>query len=133
MGIDDLTMANLAACLDDDPAAVGLRLIVLHGSRARGDDGPHSDWDLAVQGDSAPDLLLLAATLASALGTDRVDVVDLARASALLRYRAARDGVVLLERPAGAFEQFQLAATLFWCDAGEVIRRAQADVLAAAG
>ena len=68
-----------------------------------------------------------------AVGTDAVDLADLTTASALLRFRAARDGVALLERPPGAFLQFRLEAVRFWCDAGPVIRTAQADVLAALG
>jgi hypothetical protein len=79
------------------------------------------------------DIAGLAAELTAALGTDAVDLVDLDRASALLRFRAARDGLPLLERPAGSFERFQLEAVRFWCDAGPVIRAAQDDVLAALG
>jgi uncharacterized protein YutE (UPF0331/DUF86 family) len=103
---------------------------VLHGSRARGEARPNADWDVGVVAEGLPDLPLLTAELAAILGTDAVDVVDLRTASALLRFRAARDGVVLLERPAGAFEDCQLEAARFWCDAGPVIRAAQEDVLA---
>jgi hypothetical protein len=67
------------------------------------------------------------------LGTDAVDLVDLAATSALLRFRAARDGAVLLERRDGAFLDFHLEAVRYWCDAGPVIRAAQADVLASLG
>jgi hypothetical protein len=59
-----------------------------------------------------------------------VDLVDLAGAGALLRFRAARDGVLVLERRHDAFLDFRLDAVRFWCDAGPVIRAAQADVLA---
>jgi len=65
--------------------------------------------------------------------TRRSCAVDLRRASALLRYRAARDGIPLLERPPGEFQRFQLQAVQFWCDAETVIRRAHDDVLAALG
>jgi hypothetical protein len=51
----------------------------------------------------------------------------------LLRYRTARDGVVLAEQREGAFREFQLEAVQFWCDVGPVIRAAQDDVLAALG
>jgi predicted nucleotidyltransferase len=113
-----VTPDDLAARLRDSPA--GVRLVVLHGSRARGDDGPTADWDIAVLTDGTPDLGALTAHLTRLLGTDSVDVVDLERASALLRYRAARDGIPLLERPTGAFEEFQLESVRFWCDAGPV-------------
>lgn len=76
------------------------------------------------------DLALLGARLAELTGTDAVDVVDLDRTSALLRYRVARDGIALLERRTDAFLAFRLVATQFWCDAGPVIRAAQEQVLA---
>ena len=111
----------------------GVRLLVLHGSRGRGDAGPRSDWDFAYLADQQLDPTELLAKLTVAVGTAAVDLVDLSTASALLRFRAARDGVALLERPPGAFLRFRLEAVRFWCDAGPVIRAAQADVLAALG
>ena len=65
--------------------------------------------------------------------SNHVDLADLATTSALLRFRAARDGVPLVERPSGTFRRFQLEAVRFWCDAGPVIRAAHADVLASLG
>lgn len=114
------------------PMFAGVRLLVLHGSRARGTEYASSDWDLGVLTDGNADLATLAADLVAILGTDRVDLVDLDQASALLRYRAARDGVVLLDRD-DEFRHFQFEAVRFWCDAGPVIRCAQDDVLAALG
>ena len=111
----------------------GLRLLVLHGSRTRSDAGPRSDWGFGYLAGDPLDPTELLARLTVAVGTDAVDLVDLSGASALLRFRAARDGVALLERPAGTFAEFQLEAVRFWCDAGPVIRAAQADVLAALG
>ncbi|MGH3980564.1 MAG: type VII toxin-antitoxin system MntA family adenylyltransferase antitoxin [Pseudonocardiaceae bacterium] len=132
---EDLSLADKIL----DPASrssvdlPGMRLLVLHGSRARGDAGPQSDWDFGYLAGEPLDPTGLLARLTMAVGTDAVDLVDLSGASALLRFRAARDGVVLLERPAGAFAEFQLEAVRFWCDAGPVIRAAQVDVLAALG
>lgn len=128
-----VTLAELRERLSMDPAAAALRLAVLHGSRARGDATERSDWDIGVLADDPPDLAALSATLTEILSTDDVDVVDLRRASALLRYRVARDGIALLERPSGEFERFQLEAVQFWCDAETVIRKAYDDVLAALG
>jgi predicted nucleotidyltransferase len=126
---------ELAGRLRDRPEADGVRLLVLHGSQARGDHHPGSDWDFGVlaHADTDVDLVDMVAALAEILGTDSVDVVDLRHASALLRYRAARDGVPVLERPAGEFLRFQLEAVQFWCDAGPVIRAAQQAVLTALG
>jgi predicted nucleotidyltransferase len=122
---------DLAAALAEHPVAAGLDLLVLHGSRARSDAGPSSDWDLGYLGDADP--AALTAAVSQLVGTDGVDVVDLARASALLRFRAARDGVALIERSPEAFLRFRLEAVRFWCDAGPVIRAAQDDVLASLG
>ncbi|MBW0114712.1 type VII toxin-antitoxin system MntA family adenylyltransferase antitoxin [Pseudonocardia abyssalis] len=120
----------IAALLPRHP---GLRLVVLHGSRARGDHGPAADWDIGVLTDGRVDLGALTADLTAVLGTDAVDVVDLDRTSALLRYRAARDGIALLESRPDAFLEFRLEATRYWCDAGPVIRAAQESVLADLG
>lgn len=128
-----MTPESLAIWLDGNPAATGVRLLVLHGSRARGDHRPGSDWDFGALMDAAADHLALSAALAEALGTDAVDLADLRRSSALLRYRAARDGIPVLESPSCEFLRFQLEAVQFWCDAGPTIRAAQAEVLAALG
>jgi predicted nucleotidyltransferase len=126
---------EIAAALLGRPALVGVELLVLHGSRARGDAGPSSDWDVGYL--PAPgaevDPAGLLDVLASTLRTDAVDLVDLRRASALLRFRAARDGVALIETRSEAFLDFRLDAVRFWCDAEPVIRAAQAQVLASLG
>ncbi|WP_018331154.1 type VII toxin-antitoxin system MntA family adenylyltransferase antitoxin [Actinomycetospora chiangmaiensis] len=126
---------EIAAALRGRAALVGVELLVLHGSRARGDAGPTSDWDVGYQ--SAPgtdvDPAALLDVLSSTLVTDAVDLVDLRRASALLRFRAARDGVALVEARPEVFLDFRLEAVRFWCDAEPVIRAAQAEVLASLG
>jgi predicted nucleotidyltransferase len=127
-----VTPDALRQCLRSLADTPGLRLLVLHGSRGRGDGGPQSDWDFGYLGDPELDPAALMLRLTDILGTDAVDLADLDRASALLRFRAARDGRLLAERE-GEFERFQLAAVHFWCDAGPVIRAAYDDVLAGLG
>lgn len=100
----------------------GLVLLVLHGSRARGDAHRDSDWDFAYLGDADFDPAALVARLVAAVGSERVDLADLGRSSGLLRYRCARDGVIVHEREPGAFERFQLRAVAFWLDMAPVIR-----------
>lgn len=107
----------------------GLELLVLHGSRARGDARDDSDWDFAYAAAPELDVSLLYADLALALKTDRVDLVDLATAGGLIRYRVARDGIVLLESKPGAFDRFWFAAVSFWCDAAPVLRAGYKSVL----
>jgi hypothetical protein len=119
--------------LRDEPSAAGVSLAARHGSRARGDGAPDADRDIGILEDGSTDIDVLLSHLTGALGTDAVDLVDMERASALLRFRAARDGVPLLQRPSGSFMRFQIEAAQFWCDAGPVILAAQDDVLDALG
>lgn len=106
----------------------GLQLLVLHGSRARGDHHEASDWDLAHLGD--PDPLGLLADVTVALGTDAVDVADLDRASGLLRFRVASNGVLVHEATPGVWDTFRLEAAVHWYDVEPVVRAAHADLLA---
>lgn len=102
-------------------AVPGLKLLVLHGSRARGTSHDLSDWDFAYLGDAALDPDGLLATLNESLGTDAVDLADLAEGSALLRFRVARDGIVVHEATPGTFDTFRLDAIHTWCDMEPVL------------
>jgi predicted nucleotidyltransferase len=110
-------------------ASSGLRLLVLHGSRARGDAHALSDWDFAYEADAGFDVDGLLAGLSERLDADRVDLVDLDRAGALLRYRVARDGVLIFEREAGRFSRFRLQAIDTWCDLAPILEPAYARAL----
>ena len=107
----------------------GLELLVLFGSRGRGDAQPDSDWDFAFIGSKALDVGKLHADLAAALGTDRLDLVDLDRAGGLLRYRVARDGEPIYEARPRLFERFWLDAVSFWLDAQHVLLPAYQEIL----
>jgi predicted nucleotidyltransferase len=107
----------------------GLRLLLLHGSRARGDAGAHSDWDFAYRADTAFDELELRAALVRALGTDDLDLLDLDRAGGLVRYRAARDGKLVIARAPKEYERFALSAVRFWLDAQHAVRAGYEKVL----
>jgi predicted nucleotidyltransferase len=88
-----------------------LRLLIVFGSRARGTAQEHSsDWDLAFLADDALDPDVLLADLVTALRSERVDLVDLARAGGQLRFRVARDGQVVHARTVGEFHRFWLDA-----------------------
>jgi predicted nucleotidyltransferase len=100
----------------------GLTLLVLFGSRARGDAAAHADWDFGFLADSSADPLAVMAALAETVGSERLDLVDLLRASGLLRYRAARDGVLVYEARPGIFDRFRFEAARFWYDAEPVLR-----------
>lgn len=111
----------------------GLRLLVLFGSRARGDVHAWSDWDLGYLADRDFDPLALLADLGGTLATDRIDLVDLARAGAQLRFRAAAEGRLIYAADAVAFPRFWLEAVRFWCDAGPVIEAGYHGVLVGLG
>jgi predicted nucleotidyltransferase len=106
-----------------------LDLLLLFGSRARGDVNPQSDWDCGYLAgpDFDPDEFL--GRLVSLLGTDRIDLVDLRRTNGLLRYRAAAEGRPLFAVRPGVFEDFWLEAISFWCDMGPILRQGYEEIL----
>jgi threonyl-tRNA synthetase len=110
--------------------AADLELLLLFGSRAREDSHDRSDWDLAYLASESFDPSDLLTRAVEILGTDRVDLVDLRRASGLLRYRAARDGQLLFEAKPGLDDAFRLEATRFWCEVEPLLQRGYDDVLA---
>jgi predicted nucleotidyltransferase len=128
-------MSNRALTVVADTAAKapGLDLLVLFGSRARGDVHARSDWDLGYLASAEFDPDALLASLVTATGSDKVDLVDLTRAGGLLRYRAARDGQVVFERAPQIFARFWLEVVDFWCDASPMIRRGYDRVLGELG
>jgi predicted nucleotidyltransferase len=124
---------TLKAMADVAAAARGLRLLVLFGSRARGDAHAASDWDLGFVGSAAFDPDELLAALVKTLGTDHVDLVDLSRGGAQLRFRAARDGQMVFEDESGQFGKFWLDAVSFWCDVQPILQVGYERVLADLG
>jgi len=95
---------RLAQALKDDRS---VRLAWLHGSRARGTARPESDIDVAVLLDDdhaanptaiKDSIWRLAGALGREVPSDRLDLVLLNDAPALLRHRVVRDGVLLFAR-----------------------------------
>lgn len=84
-----------------------VRLAYIFGSVAAG--GAADDVDLAVlmREGSALDLF---GDVVRAVGTDRIDLIDLGQAPPLLRFRVVKDGVVLFRESAEAENEFELAA-----------------------
>jgi len=124
------TTEDVAALASGTP---GLRLLLLFGSRARGDASPASDWDLGYRAGRGFDPDELLSRLVARLNTERVDLVDLDRANGLLRYRAAAEGKTLHEAVPGEFERFWFDALSFWCDAEPILRAGYEGVLARLG
>lgn len=95
---------RLAGALRDDST---VRLAWLHGSRARGTARRESDIDVAVLLDDEraatpsavkDSIWRLAGSLGREVPSDRLDLVLLNDAPALLRHRVIRDGVLLFAR-----------------------------------
>jgi len=108
----------------------GLEMLMLFGSRARGDAHPQSDWDIGYLATDAVDVDAWLGTLGERVGSGRVDLADLRRSSGLLRYHVARDGRLIYEARPGLGERFCLEAAQFWCDAAPALQRGYDEVLA---
>jgi len=101
-----------------------LELVVLFGSTVKGRRRVGSDVDVAVRCTGLADLDVLHRLLAPALGSDRLDLVDLRHASPILAMEVARSGRLLYESRPGTFRQFQSLTSRRYCDT-EKLRRAQ--------
>jgi len=105
-----------------------LKMLVLFGSRARGDTHVKSDWDFAALydeemrkkcvGDSGfgwwevPDKL----GKIFLINSDNIDVAELNKCSPLLGFQVARDGQLLYEQNSGDFIKFQMKAWKIYAD-----------------
>jgi predicted nucleotidyltransferase len=93
----------------------GIQLALLFGSRARGEERPDSDADVAILGNDLDgndlDLLGLAADLSAAAGRE-VDVVALAHASYPMMRALLRDAIVVYEGHPGAAADWRTRAIL---------------------
>lgn len=96
-----------------------LKLLVLFGSRARGDNFPSSDWDFALLFDEELrqqyepgggwNCYRSWSVLQQILGLDddEIDWIDLKNASDVLAHTIAFEGKVIYEKTAGEFEAFR--------------------------
>ncbi|HEV8397059.1 MAG TPA: nucleotidyltransferase domain-containing protein [Vicinamibacterales bacterium] len=107
----------------------GLEVLLVFGSRGRGDAHAGSDWDLGYIASADFDAAALLSGIVEIVGSDRVDLVNLSAGSGLLRHRAARDGHLLFEASPRLAEQFRLDASQFWCDAAPVLSRGYDELL----
>lgn len=111
----------------------GLRLLVLHGSRAAGTANRTSDWDFAYLGEANLDEFALRAALGAAVRCDDIDLVNLSRAGGMLSYLVAKQGVLLHEKEAGLHETFCCRAAAFWFDVAAIVRSEHQAILADLG
>ena len=107
----------------------GLSLVLLFGSAARAQVHRRSDIDLAFLYDRPVDALALTNRVIRLLEFDNVDVVDLRRASPLLKYSSVKGGTVLYEKGPGVFASFYSLAFRMYADSKK-LRDARAQSIA---
>ncbi len=100
-------------------------LAYLFGSLGRGEEG--NDIDLAILVRDAPAFRLREAVV-ECLGTERVDLVDLQRASPVLRFEIIRTGRPIYIADENFQERFELATLHLYRDT-QPLRRQQSSYL----
>ncbi len=113
--------------LQDICERYGLELVVIFGSRARGRATETSDCDVGVLRKEgivpAGDFLQLAYQLSRALNLGNVDLVDLGRASPLLKYEVSRWGKPVYQAEPSVFVRFRVLAWKLYQDDRYDLRR----------
>ena len=84
----------------------GVLLAYLFGSLSRGQAGHDIDLGILTRGEPA---FRLRGAITECLGTERVDLVDLRRASPMLRFEILRTGQLLYAADQALGERFELA------------------------
>ncbi|NMG61031.1 nucleotidyltransferase domain-containing protein [Geitlerinema sp. P-1104] len=115
-----------------------LKMLILFGSRARGDTHSNSDWDFAVLYDEElrrqtvegfgwfRDIGIIGDCLN--LNSDNIDVVEIERCSELMAHHIARDGKLIYEQESGLFEEFKKKNILSQETIDDIIRESRAQV-----
>jgi uncharacterized protein len=112
-----------------------LKMLVLFGSRSRGDTHAKSDWDFAALYDeelrekSCKDRGFAWFEVSGVLGqvfsvnSDEIDVVELNRCSNLIAHFVARDGKLLYEKEPGEFDNFKQTHLMSTAEMQEIERQ----------
>lgn len=115
-----------------------LNLLILFGSRARGEHRLDSDWDLAISHDEtnrqtgikeiSNDYLTSLSILSDLfeINRDLIDLIELDRCSPLMKYQVARDGKLIYEKNTGDFLKFRVRAWKEYADTAK-FRKIQKD------
>jgi len=96
-----------------------LEMLIIFGSRARGNTHVNSDWDFAILYNQQQQIenrylsLEVYGILSDVLRlSGEIDVINLSSCSPLIAHAVARDGKVLYEKTSGLFDSFQSKALL---------------------
>ncbi len=111
-----VTMKEIAERLATIFKDEGLQLVLLFGSLPSGKAHKQSDIDLAFLFDRPANVLELTNRVIRLLHTDNIDVVDLRRASSLLKFSIAKTAKVLYEKSPGTFNEFCSLAFRMYVD-----------------
>jgi len=90
-----------------------LKMLILFGSRARGNPHSNSDWDFAFLCDSDPENVLFHTEIYGILADlfrindDKIDAINLAKCPPLIAHAIAQDGKLLYERDSDLFKVFK--------------------------
>jgi predicted nucleotidyltransferase len=126
-GMAALTTLDVPALAQVCAGHVGVRLVALFGSVARGGARVDSDLDVAVLGGEFWDQLGLGNALATLLGREP-HVVDVSAVSDWLRFQVARDGVLVYEASPGSWTEFKARAMVLYWDLAPTIALCAAGV-----
>ena len=109
-----------------------IELVYLFGSRGTGEEGPISDYDIAVlysKTCAAEETYKLTHSLAKLLMTDRVDLVVLNRAPIELRYSVIATGTVVYEADVHRRVEFEANTLSRYGDFLPILRRQRDEIL----
>ena len=99
-----------------------LQFLSIFASRGIGEVHEHSDWDFGFIGDEGINLPSLLNDLVIHLGTEQIDLVDVSKISANMRFISAQSGKLIFEREEGLYDKFWLQAVHFWSKFGPMYR-----------
>ena len=94
----------------------GLQLVIVFGSIVSGKMHKKSDLDVAFLFDRPIDTVALTNKVINLLHTDNIDVVDLKRASPLLKFSIVKTGRLIYENEVGLFNAFYSLALRMYID-----------------
>jgi predicted nucleotidyltransferase len=114
--LEDLRRQRDAGALEAHCRRLGITLLVAFGSALDEGVAEPRDLDLAVLLEPGRGFVAVVGEMLGWLGSDAIDVVDLARADVVVRYEALAAGELLHEREYGTFDELQIGAVLRMAD-----------------